>query len=129
MAVSFPQSKLYFIGYARNGEFGLGHKHSSNEFILCPNKSITKVYPGNEFIFYTDDNFDNIWCAGNNRYGQCGISNDKEEYITKCIPITYFKKNNIKIQNIFTNPTGNCAFGKSDSGVIYGCGGDMWQLS
>ena len=128
MAATAPSRKLYFIGYNYSGEYGLGHNYQLTEFTLCPNKSITKVYQGRRFIFYTDDNFDNIWSAGCNLNGECGLNND-QQLITKYTPVTYFKKNNIKIQNIFTNPAGYCAFFQSDLGDIYGCGAnDCHQL-
>ena len=46
--------------------------------------------------------------------------------ITNYTPVTYFKEHNIKIQDIFTNPVGECAFFQSDSGDIYDVG-DTWH--
>ena len=120
---SSKRSKIYFIGNNYGGEFGLDHVDATKEFIECPNKSITKVFGGRGFNIYSDDEFGNIWSAGDNSTGACGVDVDRYDTdISIYTMIKYFKQNNIKLQDIFTSNAGESVFFLSISDDVYGCG-------
>lgn len=80
-------TSLHFIGFNDSAEFGLGHDNVSDEFIKCPNKSITRVFRGRGFNIFTDDNLANIWTAGD-----CILINEKGSDSMDCESIQFFKK-------------------------------------
>ena len=100
---------MYFIGRNKFGEFGLGYEEAATgSLVKCPNKLLTKVFCGYCYNIFTDNNLDEIWCAGTNYEGECGIDDDAT--IDSYTEITHFKSNNIKIKNIFTNASGFTTF-------------------
>ena len=115
------QNRILFIGYNGEGQFGLGHCNSTKEFVLCTNNLIQRIYNGENFKIFSDNDFKNILSAGWNIINQFAFA--KRSKFPSYTLIDYFIKNNIKIINIFTNPTANCAFFKSDTGDIYVTGG------
>ena len=111
---------MYFIGYNLCGEFGLGHNNSSMKLIACSSKSITKVFPSEKYSIYSNDNYSQIFAAGSNRHGQCGVGHNQK--MNKFQSIKYFNKHNIKIEKICTNVSGRCTFFISDKHQLYACG-------
>ena len=67
--------------------------YSVNISILCPEKNISKAFSGCQYSIYTaaDDNYDNIYCAGDNQKGSCGVGKTQQQ-IRQLTPITYFNK-------------------------------------
>jgi len=112
---------VFFIGYNGNGEFGSGNTDSVDKLTPFPNKSITKIFPSRMNTIYADNNFDNIWVAGFNKYGQLG-SNTNSASILNLTPLTYFTDNNIKIKNISVAITGDTTFFFTNSNKVYGTG-------
>ena len=74
--------------------------------IPCPEKKVSKAFSGNEYSIYADDNYDNLWSAGYNGEGSCGVGKKTRASLTKLTPITYFKKNGIKIERVYVSPSG-----------------------
>ena len=120
MAASEKQTKLFFIGYIKFqcNEFGFSTEHPK-ELSLCPNKEIKRIFTSHRYCIYSDDQYQNIWAAGYNDWGECGI-HSKINHIFA--PITFFKSNNIDINQIFVSIAGRVTFFKSDNNKIYGCG-------
>ena len=71
--------------------------------------NLTIVFSGKSYTIYSDNNYQNIWSSGNNLRGSCVISHYHKK-VEQLIPITFFKNNTIKIQQIFINPTGYGSF-------------------
>ena len=61
--------KTYCIGYNGCGQMGFGSLEPLNELTLSP-FPFSKVHASNRYSLYSDDNFENIWCAGYNNVGQ-----------------------------------------------------------
>ena len=72
--------QVFFIGFNGYGEFGFGHANPIRELTECP-YPITKVHAGKRYIIYSDDNYENIWSTGFNRYGSCAVTNDESDHI------------------------------------------------
>ena len=110
---------MYVIG-TNHGEFGLNHcnevhqltKHNTKYEI----KNIIRGYCNNIFI----DSNDNFWACGHNEYGSCGIGT--RESIQKLTQINYFKKNKIKIKNVYASISGFGTFWISDKNRLYANG-------
>ncbi len=102
---------MHFIGYNGYGEFGLDHKETLKKFTSCPNKEIAKVFSGNVYSIYTDDNYDNLWSAGYNARGSCGIGSNKDRLLGL-----------ESIKHIFVINTGYGSFFISEDNKLYGCG-------
>ena len=90
-------SLVYFIGYNSNGEFGLNHCDTLHELTPCSNKSITKIFSSNKYCIYSNDDFQQIYAAGNNTLGQCGVG-IADGPVTTLKPIEYFNENDINIK-------------------------------
>ena len=117
---NFPE--VYIIGSNFDGQAGLGHSKSIQQLTqIKTNKLITSIYPSSEYVIYTDDEFNNIFVAGYNNYGQLGI-NTFGENITTLTPLTYFKDNNIRIKQIFVSIASYTTFFMTTDDKIYGCG-------
>ena len=114
------QTKLFFIGYIgfQCNEFGFDPENPE-DFSICPNKEIKRIFTSHKYCIYSDETYQNIWAAGCNDSGECGIHSQINPVFT---PITFFKCNNIDIKQIFVSIAGNCTFFKSDNNKIYACG-------
>ena len=112
---------VYFIGYNSSGEFGLNHAQDWPKLTRSPHKNISKVFSSQNYTIYSNHNFKQIFAAGSNSLGECGIGIPDEQIIT-LTPITYFNANNINITKICTNVSGNCTYFISDKCDLYGCG-------
>ena len=121
MASLQSDQKVFFIGYNSFGEFGFGHDQPLRNFKQCE-YPITRIYAGNTYSIYSDDNYENIWSAGYNAYGQCGIGEQGKSTLFEFNEITYFKDNNIKIKKICVSPIGGSSFFITTNGNVYGCG-------
>ena len=121
--ISATRKKIFFIGRNFGNEFGLGHAgpKQCHELTECPNKMMSKVFCGYVYNIFTDDNLDNIWVAGRNSEGACGLSKDVEQYASYT-EIKYFKQNGIIIHKICTNPYSWTTFFISDKNKLYACG-------
>ena len=115
------QIAVFFIGQNEASEFGLSHTNLLTKFQECPNNSITKVFASNDFNIFSDNDYKQIWSAGFNRYGQCGVGKEVENILTYT-RITYFKQNKINIQKICVSICGDSTYFISDKGKLYGCG-------
>ena len=60
----------------------------------------------NWLLYLSDDNYNNIWFAGSNTRGGCGVGSNKPR-LKKLTPITYFNKHGIKIKKISVNISGH----------------------
>ena len=109
-----------FIGQQSEGEFGLGHTTAVKTITPSPNKLIRRIFQGRRFTIYSDDIHDNIWGAGRNTKHQFGFeqTNDTKSYT----PITYFKRNKIKIEKIYVSIEGESAFYITSNNQVYACG-------
>ena len=56
--------KIWFIGHNRQGQFGLGYSDSSQELLECTHTSMQKVFHGEDFYIFADNDFKNICGAG-----------------------------------------------------------------
>ena len=74
---SLTRQRIYFIGYNHSCEFGLGHHWVYDKLTPCTNKMISKIFSGYLYNIFTDDNLDNIWAAGTNSNGECGLRKTK----------------------------------------------------
>ena len=128
MSASSKKS-LYFIGYNNAYEFGLGHRQRIVKLHKCTFKTFKKVFCGHSYNLFTDsDKLDNLWSAGANYDGDCGVGKqygNSAEEIETYTQIKYFKQNSINITKIFLNPTASCTFFQSDTNKIYACGRDI----
>ena len=70
-------------------------------FVPGPNKqfSIQKIFQGRSYIYFADEELNNIWSAGDNGNGQCGI--DGGHYIKQYTPMTYFQRQHNLILRLF----------------------------
>ena len=117
--------KIFSIGVNSNGELGFGHKEAVRELTESKNKSISRIFTCRDYTIFSDNDYNKLWAAGNNSYGQLGIGGSDMNNIncaTGYQPITYFEKNQISINKICTNATGNATFFISDTGELYGYG-------
>eukprot|EP01084_Bolivina_argentea_P149255 260750_1 len=119
--------KVFFIGRNCCGQFGLGWMHSNQirEITQCRESRINKVFPSSQHIIYADNGYKNIWGAGRNDYGQCGVG-----YFRQTVnEYTAIKLKGINIKKICVNSTGSHTFFISDKNELFGCGknrdGDM----
>ena len=120
MNKNFPE--VFVIGCNGDGEPALGHKDKIKQLTqIKTNKLITKIYPTYSNTIYTDDEFNNILVAGNNKFGQLEINTDGEN-ITTLTPLTFFNDRNIKLKQIFVSITGLQTFFLTTDNKIYGCG-------
>ena len=117
------QRKLHFIGFNGCGEMGLGHKNKVHELTKCK-YPITKIYPSNQYTIFSDDNFENIWCAGYNHRGQCGVGEGVDPD-GKLLKLDYFQRNKIKIKKICVSSVGNSTFFITEDNELYGCGNQL----
>ena len=117
------QPKLYFIGFNGCGEMGLGHKNKVHKLTKCKYE-ITKIYPSNQYTIFSDDNYENIWGAGYNHRGQCGVGGDIVPN-GKLIKLDYFQQNKIKIKKICVSSVGNSTFFITQNNKLYGCGNQL----
>ena len=126
MATANKQRRCFFIGRNHNGVYGIGNVLPEIELIKC-DLPITKVYPSGKFTFYTDDNHENIWFAGDNEYNQSGITNcNRLKFITTFEKLSYFKDNNIEICNIcVSTSSSNSTFFLTKNKELYGCGSNI----
>ena len=82
-------SQMFVIGLNKYGDLGISQSDNVQLNILtpCQEQKISKAFSGSEYSIYTDDNYDNIWSAGGNHYGSCGIGY-KIQFLWKPTPIT-----------------------------------------
>eukprot|EP01084_Bolivina_argentea_P093935 168899_1 len=115
---------MYVIGRNEYGEFGLKHKQKVEHLTNIATVNINTVVCGHQYNIYSDG-YNNFWAAGDNYSGQCGI-NDSTRNLKTLAPITYFKKNNIKISKVFV---GVCTLWISDKDQLYVNGSNLkYQL-
>ena len=116
---------VLFIGNNGGGQFGVGstENDSIGKFIKCTNPSISKVFTSTNYTIYSDDNYQNIWSAGNTSNQCCSQNKLKNQKVIKTyLPITYFQDNQIKIKKICVSLGGKCTYFISDDDKLYGCG-------
>ena len=115
---------MFFVGWNMAGEFGLGHMESLKMLQQCPNKSITKVFSSDNYSIFSDDDYKQLWAAGDNSYGQCCIGAIVEDakMLKNYQPITYFQRNEINVQKVCVRISAHNVFFISDKGQLYGCG-------
>ena len=87
-----------------------------------PNKEVSKVFSGNQYSIYADDNFEHLWATGDNSLGSFGTGSVNSDIVHKLTPITYFNKHGIKIKQIFVNQSGYGSFFISKDNKLYACG-------
>ena len=68
-----------------------------------PRKNIFKAFLGYSYTIYTDDSYDDLYSAGYNDFGSCGVEEEQTK-LKPLTPITYFDKHGIKIKQISVNP-------------------------
>ena len=116
---SAKQTIIFCVGSNCDGDLGLGHndkQHQLTESDLDP--SITKVYAFPSVAIFSNDDHSKLWASGANWYGQLGIGK-KISDINTPKPITYFKKNQIKIAKICQYNDGNCIYYITNKGQLY----------
>ena len=114
--------QAFFIGFNGTGQLGLGHRRKIHKLAECK-YPITEIHPGCGYIFYNDKNYENIWCAGRNIEGQCGIGQSFKEFLTTCTKYTFFKQNGIQIKKICVAVGGAATtFFITTDNKLYGCG-------
>ena len=79
------------------------------------NPLISKVYPMNGFVIYTDQDINNIWISTSSSQKTKNPINIQSE-------ITYFKDNNIKIKKICSNIISECVFFITNTNKLYAYG-------
>eukprot|EP01084_Bolivina_argentea_P281421 481500_1 len=121
LSSSTQTTAVFFIGYNEYGEFGLNHKKNLKRLKKCTNPRIIKVFPSYKYIIYADIDYKNIWSAGHNKYGQCGVGHFTER-IKKLAKIKYFEENGIKIKKICVNFGASHTLFISDRNELFGCG-------
>ena len=120
--MSSKKEVLFLIGSNDAGEFGfVTNEKSVKDLVKCPNESICRVFSSDGYSIYANKNCSQLWAAGGNSNGQCGVGANKNAR-DKYEPIKYFNINNINIRKVCTNKTGRCTFFISDKGELYGCG-------
>ena len=112
---------VFFIGQNENGQFGMGHCQNLKELTKCNHKCIKKVFASNGYSIFTDNDYENIWSAGWNEFGQCGVGNFDRK-IKQYSQIRFFRKNRIKIKKISVNVCARFTFFISDKNKLFGCG-------
>ena len=116
--------RAFFVGYNGTGQLGLGHEKNVHELTECK-YPITEIHAGSRYIFYNDENYKNIWCAGWNSEGQCGMG--QTEILTSFTKFRFFKQNNIQIKKICASLGGaDITFFITTDNKLYGCGCN-WQ--
>ena len=103
------------------GEFGLGHENEVTK-LKEYKYQITKVHPSDQYTIYADDNYKNIWTAGSNYCGECGIGYTHKRKISTLRSIEYFKINKIQISKICVSIAGSVTFFITNDNKLYGCG-------
>ena len=114
-------SRTFFIGYNFHHDLGL-ISEKVNILTPCPEKNVLKAFSGEGYSIYTDDNYENIWSAGNNSKGSCGVGKQQVYKLINLTPITYFNKHGIKIKKISVNPSSYGSFFISKDNKLYACG-------
>ena len=65
-------SQLFVIGYNYSGDLGLNQYEEVNILTPCPEKKFPKHFQDVN-TQYTDNNYNNLWSAGDNTRGSCAI--------------------------------------------------------
>ena len=74
---SLTTQRIYFVGHNHCCKFGLEQDMPFKELAACTNKIISKTFCGYSYNVFTDDDLDNVWVAGSNFCGQCGLKKKK----------------------------------------------------
>ena len=114
-------SQTFVIGQNGHGELILNQFGPVHKLTPVAGKKISKAFSGNQYSIYTDDNYDNLWSAGYNHRGSCGVGNPQAT-LKKLTPITYFNEHGIKIKQISVNTSGYGSFFISKDNILYACG-------
>ena len=112
---------MFVVGYNGNGDLGLDECETAHTLIPCPENKIAKAFSGRLYSIYADHNYDNLWSAGHNTFGSCGVGKRKE-ILNQLTPITYFNKHAIKIKQVSVTPSGHGSFFLSKDNKLYACG-------
>ena len=81
----------------------------------------SKAFFGIGYFIYPDENYSNVWSAGSNTRGGCGVGPNKPR-LKKLTPITYFTKHGIKIKKISVNISVHRSFFISKDNKLYASG-------
>ena len=131
------RTRIFFIGRRLDATFSMGRnsRKSAKELVIDSNSNICNIFASKDNAFYSDDEFNEIWAAGANYYGQCGIPMKSTGFsarykpLSEYTPITHFKSSDIKIKQICVSPCDSCSFFISQTGKLYACGkNDVGQL-
>ena len=114
--------QLFVIGSNPWCELGFNQPDTVHILTPCPEKKISKAFPGLWYCIYADDNYDNLWCAGAPFKGSRGVTEEQGWSTKELLPITYFDKHGIKIKQISVNPSSYGTFFISKDNKLYACG-------
>ena len=70
---------------------------------------ISKILFGHSYNVFTDDDLEDVWAAGANPVGQCGLTKDFKQFKSNTW-IICFKQNGMRINKLFVTAYGSATF-------------------
>ena len=116
--------QLFVIGYNRDHDLGINEHERVCGLTPCPEKKVSRAFSGVSYSIYTDENYDNLWSAGFNKKGSCGVPTE-QKLLKQLTAITYFDKHGIKIKKISVSPSSFGSFFISKDNKVYACGNNV----